>query len=123
MCDTFSMLKGRPMTTKNTNSSDMSTSESAEIALNHSAHNLQDSLYAYKVYQHFVSSGESYSSETEALGCAIRAILEEGGPVNNKAIILHLILQLESNVDVVQMDILRNALEMVVGITPDDANV
>ena len=70
-----------------------------------------------------MSSGESNSSETEALGCAIRAILEEGGPVNNKAIILHLILQLESNVDVVQMDILRNALEMVVGITPDDANV
>ena len=111
------------MTTKSTNYSDIATSALSDMALSKGTNNTQDSLYAYKVYQHFVSSGESYSSETEVLGCAIRAILGERGHVNNKAIILHLILQLESSSDVVKMDILRNALEMVVGITPDDADI
>jgi len=41
--------------------------------------------------------------------------------VTNKAIILHLINQLESTSDIVQLDVLRKTLELVVGYTPDDS--
>ncbi|MGG5218991.1 biofilm/acid-resistance regulator YmgB/AriR [Rahnella variigena] len=111
------------MTTKSINTRNLMTPSPKETALSQCADNIQNSLFAYKVYQHFITAGEPYASETEVLGCAIRAILKERGHVNNKAIILHLILQLESSSEVVQMDILRNALEMVVGITPDDADI
>ena len=114
------MLKGHLMTMKNTNLAiDELTLTSASPAILHDSQT-KFSLYQHKIYQHFIKSGEHYLSETEALGCAIRAILKERGHVNNKAIILYLILQLESESDVIQMDILRNTLEMVVGITPDD---
>ena len=76
------------------------------------------SVSGTEIYKHFAKAGELYSSETEVLGAAIRLIMAEKGTVTNKAIILHLINQLECTSDVVQLDVLHNALEMVVGMTP-----
>ncbi|NIF03810.1 hypothetical protein F3J38_27895, partial [Pantoea sp. Acro-805] len=50
----------------------------------------------------------------------IRDIVIHGKKVTSKAIILYLIAELESTSDVVQQDVLRSALEIVVGKTPDD---
>ncbi|QNQ22953.1 hypothetical protein HF650_24675 (plasmid) [Kosakonia sp. SMBL-WEM22] len=44
----------------------------------------------------------------------------EKDAITNKEIILALIGRLEAENDVVQNDILRNALEMIVRVTPDD---
>lgn len=63
---------------------------------------------------------ERYVSEKELLGATVRDILLTHGTITNKHIILSLIQQLEKCSDVVRGDILRNALEIVVGITPDD---
>ncbi|MCR9003584.1 biofilm development regulator YmgB/AriR family protein [Rahnella perminowiae] len=84
---------------------------------------MTDSGYNSEAYNYFNKAGELFLSETEVLGAAIRVILAEKGKVTNKAIILHLITQLECTSDVVQLDILRSALEIVVGMTPDDISV
>ncbi|WP_338564888.1 biofilm development regulator YmgB/AriR family protein [Erwinia sp. E_sp_W01_6] len=44
----------------------------------------------------------------------------QGGFVSNKAIILKLLERLETEQDVIMLDIYRNALEMIVQHTPDD---
>ncbi|MFO6299969.1 biofilm/acid-resistance regulator YmgB/AriR [Rahnella selenatireducens] len=111
------------MTVKSTNSQEMAARGHTDIVMSQGANDTHNALSQNKIYQHFVKSGELFSSETEVLGAAIRDILNDRGHVNNKAIILHLILKLESTSDVVQMDILRNTLEMVVGITPDDPEI
>ncbi|WP_408637248.1 biofilm/acid-resistance regulator YmgB/AriR [Rahnella victoriana] len=123
MYDTFSMLKGRPMTRKNIDTSNAyAASHSDSMSLNPSQ-SVTDSVRNSDVYQYFSKAGELFLSETEVLGAAIRQILAEKGTVTNKAIILHLITRLECTTDVVQLDILRSALEMVVGMTPDDFTV
>lgn len=53
----------------------------------------------------------------------IREIMRAGGHVSNKAIILCLIRELESTSDVVELDILRKTLEIVVGHTPGDSDI
>lgn len=109
------------MNVKSTNTTDLDMLEHHDTNASHSMGSISDDVTQHHVYQHFAKSGDMYSSETEALGGAIRAILAQRGKVTNKDIILHLIMQLETTNDVVQLDILRNALELVVGITPDDA--
>lgn len=120
MCDTFSMLKGRPMTRKNIDTSNQSALSHSDSVVSNPSQPMSDVVNGSGIYQHFAKAGELYSSEAEVLGATIRLILANKGTVNNKAIMLHLINQLETTSDVVQLDILRGALEMVVGMTPDD---
>ncbi len=123
MCDTFSMLKGRPMTRKDIDSSKSYTLNHSDPMKSNQSQPMTDSGFNSEAYNYFNKAGELFLSETEVLGAAIRVILAEKGKVTNKAIILHLITQLECTSDVVQLDILRSALEIVVGMTPDDISV
>ncbi len=61
-----------------------------------------------------------FDSEREVIGAIAKNIIATQGYLTNKDIILRLISQLEITRDVVQQDILRNALELVLGVTPDD---
>lgn len=81
--------------------------------------NEQQSSIEADIIQHFRSSGE-LAAETAVLDAVIRDIVIHGKKVTSKAIILHIIAELESTTDVVELDILRSALEIVVGKTPDD---
>ncbi|MDY0970980.1 biofilm/acid-resistance regulator YmgB/AriR [Siccibacter turicensis] len=69
----------------------------------------------------FQSAGDQLAQESEVLGAVIRNILADNRKVTNKAIILYLIAEMENTSDVVQLDVLRSTLEIVVGRTPDDA--
>lgn len=63
---------------------------------------------------------QRFENERLLLGQTVKDILIEQGAVSNKAIILHLLKQLENCKDMVKSEILRSSLEIVVGITPDD---
>ncbi|WP_336803652.1 biofilm/acid-resistance regulator YmgB/AriR [Erwinia aphidicola] len=69
----------------------------------------------------FQGGEEKYAQESQALGGVIRDLIATGQLVNNKAIILKLIEKLETTSDVVELDVYRQVLEVVVGLTPDDA--
>ena len=73
-----------------------------------------------EIIHHFRNGGNSLAAETEVLDAAIRDIVIQGRRVTSKAIILYLIAGLESTSDAAESDVLRNALEIVVGKTPDD---
>ncbi|MCP1437913.1 hypothetical protein J3D56_001349 [Erwinia persicina] len=73
------------------------------------------------ILEHFQGEGDLLAQETKVIGAVIREIAAAGGYVTNKAIILKLIEKLENTSDVVQLDIFRQALEVVVARTPDDA--
>ncbi len=68
-------------------------------------------------------AGNSDSTEMEVFGQIIAEILQAGMPVSNKAIISSLINRLEMESDVIQLDIYRHLLELVVNKTPDDLAV
>ncbi|TCQ93695.1 biofilm development protein YmgB/AriR [Rahnella sp. JUb53] len=121
MYDTFSILKGRPMTRKNIDTSNECAVSHNDSMVSNSSQSMTDAVNQTGIFQQFSKVSELYSSEAEVLGAAIRLILAKKGTVTHKAIIMHLINQLETTSDVVQLDILRGALEMVVGMTPDDA--
>lgn len=82
--------------------------------------NEQQSSIGADIIQHFRSGGDALAAETAVLDAVIRDIVIHGEKVTSKAIILHIIAELESTTDVVELDILRSALEIVVGKTPDD---
>ena len=63
---------------------------------------------------------ETATAAMEVFGQIIAEILQTGMPVTNKAIITTLIYRLELESDVVQLDIYRHLLELVVNKTPDD---
>lgn len=71
----------------------------------------------------FKLAGNSDSTEMEVFGQIIAEILQAGMPVSNKAIISSLINRLEMESDVIQLDIYRHLLELVVNKTPDDLAV
>ncbi|WP_353622749.1 biofilm/acid-resistance regulator YmgB/AriR [Citrobacter sp. Cpo142] len=60
------------------------------------------------------------ADESAVLGQAVTNVILAGDNVNNKNIILSLIGSLESTVDVVQADIIRKTLEIVLRYTADD---
>lgn len=74
-----------------------------------------------EILSFFQAEGDVLAQETAVIGMVIREIATKGQHVSNKAIILKLIEKLETTSDVVQLDIYRQALEVVVGRTPDDA--
>ncbi|MGO0765473.1 biofilm development regulator YmgB/AriR family protein, partial [Citrobacter freundii] len=60
------------------------------------------------------------ADESVVLGQAVTNVILAGDNVNNKNIILSLIGSLESTVDVVQADVIRKTLEIVLRYTADD---
>ncbi|WP_241618550.1 biofilm development regulator YmgB/AriR family protein [Rosenbergiella epipactidis] len=50
----------------------------------------------------------------------MKTLLMETGAISNKAIIISLVKQLELSHDLDKSLVLRSALEIIVGITPDD---
>ncbi|WP_314721410.1 biofilm/acid-resistance regulator YmgB/AriR [Rahnella variigena] len=109
------------MTRKNIDTSNECAVSHNDSMVSNSSQSMTDAVNQTGIFQQFSKVSELYSSEAEVLGAAIRLILAKKGTVTHKAIIMHLINQLETTSDVVQLDILRGALEMVVGMTPDDA--
>ncbi|MDZ7280085.1 biofilm/acid-resistance regulator YmgB/AriR [Pantoea eucrina] len=81
---------------------------------------MQHSSAEADLIHHFRSEGDRLTAETAVLDSVIRDIVIDGKKVTSKAILLYLIAELESTTDVVKLDVLRNALEIVVGRTPDD---
>ncbi|MFJ5158180.1 biofilm/acid-resistance regulator YmgB/AriR [Pantoea sp. NPDC088449] len=75
------------------------------------------------IADYFTLAGNSDSTEMEVFGQIIAEILQAGTPVSNKAIISSLINRLEMESDVIQLDIYRLLLELVVNKTPDDLAV
>lgn len=82
---------------------------------------MQQQTTESEILSFFQTEGDVLAQETAVIGMVIREIATTGQNVNNKAIILKLIEKLETTSDVVQLDIYRQALEVVVGRTPDDA--
>lgn len=70
--------------------------------------------------EYFRHAGEALGEESVVLGASIRDVLLSGKHINNKNIILSLIHSLETTDDIVQADVIRKTLEIVVGHTNDD---
>ena len=69
----------------------------------------------------FISSIDNhFENEKEILGKTVKALLIDTGVISNKAIIISLVKQLELSRDAEKTLVLRSALEIIVGITPDD---
>lgn len=64
--------------------------------------------------------GRTQQDEQQIIGLIVRDLIASRGFVTNKDIILRLIMQLELTKNVQEKDVLRCALERVVGATPDD---
>ncbi|WP_042959323.1 biofilm development regulator YmgB/AriR family protein [Erwinia tasmaniensis] len=64
---------------------------------------------------------ETSSQEAQALGNIIGELNAEGRYITNKALILKLIEKLEMTSDVIELDVYRHVLEVIIGNTPDDA--
>ncbi|TDN56613.1 biofilm development regulator YmgB/AriR family protein [Scandinavium goeteborgense] len=69
---------------------------------------------------YFRKAGDMFAAESAVLGTAIRQVLLSDEHINNKNIILALLRTLEATRDVVQADVIRKTLEIVVGHTTDD---
>ena len=81
---------------------------------------IYSALRDHSLSDHFRHSGEVLAEEAVVLGSIIRHILMRGECINNKNIILSLVQRLEVTEDIVQADVIRNTLEIVVGHTMDD---
>ncbi|EHG7580022.1 two-component-system connector protein AriR [Citrobacter sedlakii] len=68
----------------------------------------------------FRNAGDRLAEESAVLATAISSIMASDGHITNKAIILWLVQALETTDSVVQADVLRKTLEIVVGYTMDD---
>lgn len=73
-----------------------------------------------RVMEAFGAFGRTQQDEQQIIGLIVRDLIASRGFVTNKDIILRLIMQLELTRDGVEKDVLRSALERVVGATPDD---
>lgn len=70
--------------------------------------------------EYFRNAGDMLADESAMLGAVIRSILANGETLSNKTIILRLMELLESTNDVVEGDIIRKTLEIIVDHTTDD---
>ncbi|MGP3592050.1 biofilm development regulator YmgB/AriR family protein [Vagococcus sp. WN89Y] len=75
----------------------------------------EEQLNAY-----FGSKAQAYEAEKKVLNDLMHNLRLKQPEVSNKHLILALISLLETEDDVVKLDIYRSALEMVVQKTPDD---
>ncbi|POP43429.1 transcriptional regulator [Superficieibacter electus] len=72
------------------------------------------------LHAYFLDTGDMYAAEQRVLDSIIKKLIAGNITLSNKAIILCLIGELEQSSDVVQLDILRNCLEIVVGRKTED---
>lgn len=79
---------------------------------------MQQNASGSDIHAYLQDAGDLYAQEKEVIGTIVKAVLADRGRVTNKAIIMYLIAELESTNDAVQLDVLRNCLEIVVGRTP-----
>ncbi|ADU69444.1 biofilm development regulator YmgB/AriR family protein [Pantoea sp. At-9b] len=70
----------------------------------------------------FKDLGAQYASEREVLSKIYNDLSHKNNTISNKDIILALLQLLEEEKDVIKLDIYRQALEIVVQQTPDDAS-
>ncbi|ADD78599.1 Hypothetical Protein PANA_3432 [Pantoea ananatis LMG 20103] len=77
----------------------------------------QQSTTEAEIMRLFRGAGDKLEAESAVLDAVIRNIVIQGQKVTSKAIIINLIAELESTEDVVQLDVLRSCLEIVVGRT------
>lgn len=70
----------------------------------------------------FKGLGAQYASEKEVLSKIYNDLSHKNNTISNKDIILALLQLLEEEKDVIKLDIYRQALEIVVQQTPDDAS-
>lgn len=69
---------------------------------------------------HFESTLHAFDVELKLIADLKKSIGRKKPDVHNKDLILALIQLLETEDDVVKLDVYRNALEMIVQKTPDD---
>lgn len=81
---------------------------------------IQQSTTEAEIMRLFRSADDKLQAESAVLDAVIRNIAVNGRKVTSKAIIMSLIAELECTDDVVQMDVLRNCLEIIVGRQPSD---
>lgn len=74
-----------------------------------------------QISEYFKTADDLHLSEADVVRLAMAQITAQKGFVTNKDVIFYLLQKLESENDVVQLDIYRNALELVVQRTPDDS--
>ncbi|WP_333496417.1 biofilm development regulator YmgB/AriR family protein [Kluyvera sp. CHPC 1.251] len=74
-----------------------------------------------KTLENFFSrSGEAMAEEAKLLGDVAQGMLDAGMPLTNKNLIICLIKSLECAEGVIEADIIRKTLEIVVSHTSDD---
>lgn len=76
---------------------------------------LNNAIFDSALAEYFRTAGDRFADESAIFSTAVRCVLESEGHLSNKAIILWLIQALESTDDVVQADVIRKTLEIVVG--------
>ncbi|QDY42284.1 biofilm/acid-resistance regulator YmgB/AriR [Candidatus Pantoea soli] len=70
--------------------------------------------------EYIKNAGPQYTSEKEVIAIIYKQLAAVKLRVSNKDIILALLERLESEQDVVQLDIYRQALELIVQRVPED---
>ena len=86
----------------------------------HTSEDIFSALADQELAERFRNAGPGLKDEAAILGVIIRNVLASEGQITNKAIIISLIRALESTKDDSQAQLLRQTLEIVVGVTPDD---
>ena len=86
----------------------------------HTSEDIFSALADQELAERFRTAGPGLKDEAAVLGVIIRNVLASEGQITNKAIIISLIRALESTQDDSQAQLLRQTLEIVVGVTPDD---
>lgn len=81
----------------------------------------QQSTNNAKSFLHLDALRDKASAETVVIEAAAREITQRGMRVTNGAVILQLITEVQKASDPVQIDLLLNALKIVVGMTPGEA--
>ncbi|QKJ87003.1 Biofilm development protein AriR [Paramixta manurensis] len=75
---------------------------------------------ARQITDYFNNAGDLLKTEGEVIKQIVADLRRRKSAFSNKDIIICLLEKLETESDVVQLDIYRHALEMVVQQTPDD---
>lgn len=86
----------------------------------HTSEDIFSALADQELAERFRNAGPGLKDETAVLDVIIRNVLASEGQITNKAIIISLIRALESIQDDSQAQLLRQTLEIVVGVTPND---
>ena len=81
---------------------------------------MQTTTTEEQINAYFGSNSSDYEAEKQVIGDIIYNLRLQQAEVSNKHLILALIGLLETEDDIVKLDIYRNALEMIVQKTPDD---